>query len=76
MEHGINMILVFKQSLINIEYKYENILKMTYTDISLIYSRWVTFTHMLHLLVWNHHYFGPDCRCQWGFLDRSVDSYH
>ena len=39
---GINMILMLKQSLINIEYKYENILKITSTDISLIYSRWVT----------------------------------
>ena len=37
------MSLVLKQSLINIKYKYENILKMTSTDISLIYSCWVTY---------------------------------
>ena len=35
MEHGITMILVLKQSLIDIKYKYENIFK----KISLIYSR-------------------------------------
>ena len=43
MKHRITMILVLKQSLINMKYKYENILKMTSANISLIYSRWVTF---------------------------------
>ena len=47
------MILVLKQSLINIEYIYENILKMTSTDISLIYSCWVTYICKCCILVEN-----------------------
>ena len=45
------MILVLKQSLINMKYKYENILKITSTDISLIYSCWVTVEALLLFFV-------------------------
>ena len=55
MEHGITMILVLKQSLITLQYKYENIFKLTSTNISLIYSCWVTNNYLFRVLELQRH---------------------